>query len=99
METSTHYTSGNCVTKVTPTMQALGDQPFRCEVFKHTKSESIRETFIVDAGSRWQAARRAQELFDEKHGKDKLQLDEIITPRRVESPGCGLYSTTCEYCG
>lgn len=83
METSIHYTSGNCVTEVTPTMQALGDQPFRCEVFKHTKSESIRENFVIEAGSRSEAAKRAQEMFNEKHGPDALKLDEIISPRKI----------------
>ena len=83
MNTSIHYTSGNCVTKVTPTMQALGDQPYVCEVYRHTRSQSIRETFVVEAGSRGEAARRAQEIFNETHGPDVLNLAEIIPPRRI----------------
>lgn len=85
METSIHYTSGNCVTKVTPTMCALGDQPFRCEVIRQTKSISIRESFIIESDSRYSAARKAQELFEEKHGKDQLNLEEIIPPCRIKS--------------
>jgi len=81
METTTHYTSGGCVTKVTPTMEALGDQPFRCEVLRHNKSITVRETFIIEAGSRNLAARRAQELFEEKHGKDVLKIEDIIDPK------------------
>ena len=83
METSIHYTSGNCVTEVTPTMEALGDQPFICVVFKHTRSQSIRESFTIEAGSRGEAARRAQEIFDETHGPDVLNLDDIIPARRI----------------
>ena len=83
METSIHYTSGNCVTKVTPTMHALGDQPFICEVHRHTRSQNIRETFVVEAGSRGEAARLAQEIFDETHGPDVLNLDDIIPARRI----------------
>ena len=83
METSTHYTCGYCVTKVTPTMEALGDQPFRCVVYKHTRSESIRETFIIEASSRNTAARKAQEKFDEIHGIVNLNIDEIIPPQIV----------------
>lgn len=81
METTTHYTSGGCVTKVTPTMEALGDQPFSCEVSRRNKSVFIRETFIIEAGSRNLAARRAQELFEEKHGKDVLKIEDIIDPK------------------
>lgn len=81
METSIHYTSGGCVTKVTPTMEALGDQPFRCEVLRHLKSISVRDTFIIESDSRNSAARKAQELFEEKHGKDQLKIEEIIPPR------------------
>ena len=83
MKTTIHYTSGNCVTEITPTMEALGDQPFVCVVFKHTRSQSIRESFTIEAGSRGEAARRAQELFNEKHGPDVLILSEIIPPRRI----------------
>ena len=83
MQTTTHTTRWDCITQVTPTMQALGDQPFRCQVFKNTRSSSVRETFLVEAGSRYDAARRAQELFDEKHGVEPFNITEIITPRRI----------------
>lgn len=84
MQTSIHYTSGNCVTEVTPTIEALGDQMFHCVVFRHTRTESIRETFMVEADSRNRAAKLAQEKFEEKHGCKKLEINEIIAPKRIE---------------
>lgn len=84
MRTSIHYTSGNCVTEVTPTIEALGDQIFRCVVFRHMRSESIRETFMVEADSRNRAAKLAQEKFEEKYGCKKLKINEIIAPQKIE---------------
>lgn len=84
MQTSIHYTSGDCVTKVTPTIEALGDQIFHCVVFRHTRTESIHETFMVEADSRNRAAKLAQEKFEEKHGCKELKISEIIEPQKIE---------------
>ena len=64
MKTSTHIYNLHEV-KVTPTMEALGDQPFICEVRRLADDE--RETFTVESVARFTAAISAVERFKAKH--------------------------------
>ena len=63
MNTSTH-TFKHFEVKVTPTMQALGDQPFRCRVYPDQLNHDFFQGIMVEAGSREDAARQAVREFN-----------------------------------
>ena len=67
MRTSIHNDiATRYVVKVTPTMEALGDQPYICEVTR-IGAPTITETMVVEASYRFIAARRAIRKFAETH--------------------------------
>ena len=63
MNTSTHEFDGATI-EVTPTMQALGDQPFRCRVYPDQLNHDFFQGIMVEAGSREDAARAAAREFN-----------------------------------
>lgn len=66
MNTSKHTLPGATI-EVTPTMQALGDQPYRCRVYPdqlNPTHPSYFQGIIVEAGSRDDAARAAAREFN-----------------------------------
>ena len=105
MKATLHYLPGATI-QVEPTMQALGDQPYRCRVYPDQAAKAAGlhpeprkpETYnyfqgvMVEAGSREEAARAAAREFN--------ALYPDAAPIEIQSsPGAGLYSPTCEYCG
>ena len=70
MKTSTHTYPGFVVT-VQPTMEALGDQPFRCRVYPD-KLPGYYQGIIVEAGSREDAAAVALDEFSKLYPNYKI---------------------------
>ena len=66
MNTSTH-TFKHLEVKVTPTMEALGDQPFICE--ERRLSDGFRRTYTIEAGLRFTAASKAVTAFTSEHSR------------------------------
>lgn len=63
MKTSIHTFPGATI-EVTPTMQALGDQPYRCRVYPSALGGDYFQGLMVEAGSRDEAARAAARKFN-----------------------------------
>ena len=63
MKTSTHTFPGATI-EVTPTMQALGDQPYRCRVYPSALGGGYFQGLMVEASSRDEAARAAAREFN-----------------------------------
>lgn len=59
MRTSEHYFK-NTIVQVTPTMEALGDQPYRCVVTD--RATGLSSSVIVEASYRFIAAREAERI-------------------------------------
>lgn len=71
MKTTTHTYTGYTVT-VTPTMEALGDQPFRCRVYPD-KLPGYYQGLMVEAGSREDAAAVAIDEFNKLYPNYKTK--------------------------
>lgn len=67
MKTSTHTFPGATI-EVTPTMQALGDQPYRCRVYPDqlngAQPHFYFQGLMVEASNRDEAARAAAREFN-----------------------------------
>ena len=92
--TTSKHTFPSATIEVTPTMQALGDQPYRCRVYPDQLKNAFFQGIIVEASSREEAARAAAREFNALYPGAKP----IEVPSEAET-GVGLYSPTCEYCG
>lgn len=55
--------------KVTPTMQALGDQPYRVQIIPNTPLLPV-ETLVVEETYPLNAAQEALDQYKEKYGID-----------------------------